>query len=82
LLRFSNSILARNVELGPWIHVGSDVTNHAVVGAGQTIEVRAVVLDEFERKGHRFVTLDVAVLADGALAQRVTHTAIHTPRRG
>ena len=40
-----------------------------------------MVLDEFERKGHRFVTLDVVVLADGDLVQRVTHTAIHTPRR-
>jgi hypothetical protein len=41
----------------------------------------AVVLDEFERKGHRFVTMDVAISADGRPVQRVTHTAIHTPRR-
>lgn len=81
LLRFANAILVRNVELGPWIHVGSEVAQHGAVGAGQPIEVRAVVVDEYERKGHRFVTLDVAVLAAGDLVQRVTHTAIHTPRR-
>lgn len=81
LLRFANSILARNVELGPWIHVSSDVRLGATVGPLQPLEVRGEVLDEFERKGHRFVTLDVAVLTDGAIAQRITHTAIHTPRR-
>lgn len=81
LLRFANSVLVRNVELGPWIHVGSEVANHDAVRAGQVIDVRAVVVDEYERNGHRFVTLDVAVLADGELVQRVIHTAIHTPRR-
>ena len=80
LLRFANSILSGNVELGPWIHVESDVRLSGLVGPAQALDVRAVVLDEFERKGHRFVTLDVAVLADGDLVERVTHTAIHTPR--
>jgi acyl dehydratase len=81
LLRFANSILARNVVLGPWIHVASDVRLLGVVGPQQLVEARGAVLDEFERQGHRFVTLDVALLADGELVQRVTHTAIHTPRR-
>ncbi len=82
LLRFSNYVLSRNVALGPWIHVSSEIAQHGAVGAGQAIDVHAVVVDEFEKKGHRFVTLDVAVLAEGDLVQRVTHTAIHTPRRG
>lgn len=81
LLRCANTILSRNVALGPWIHVASEVTLRELVRPGQAIEVRAAVLDETERKGHRFVELDVAVLADGELAQRVHHTAIHTPRR-
>lgn len=81
LLRFSNHILATNVVLGPWIHVSSDIAQHGAVGAGQAIDVHAVVVDEHEKKGHRFVTLDVAVLAEGDLVQRVRHTAIHTPRR-
>ena len=67
--------------LGPWIHVASDVRLLGVVGPQQLVEARGAVLDEFERQGHRFVTLDVALLADGDLVQRVTHTAIHTPRR-
>ena len=81
LLRFANAILVRNVALGPWIHVGSDVTQLGLVHDGDALDVRAVVLDEHERKGHRFVVLDVAVDAAGRPVQRVTHTAIHTPRR-
>jgi hypothetical protein len=80
LLRFANSILARNVVLGPWIHVSSDVALLGVLGDGEPVDVRACVLDEFERKGHRFVTLDVAIDSDGRPIQRVTHTAIHAPR--
>lgn len=81
VLRFANSALSRNVVLGPWMHVSSDVALFGVVSDGQAVEARSIVLDELERKGHRFVTLDVAISADGRPVQRVTHTAIHTPRR-
>jgi len=81
LLRFANSILVRNVELGPWIHVSSDVALLGLVEDGEPVETRAVVVDERERKGHRFVVLDVAITSDGRPIQRITHTAIHTPRR-
>jgi hypothetical protein len=81
LLRFANSILSRNVVLGPWIHVSSDVSLLGVLSHGEPVDVRAAVLDEFERKGHRFVTLDVTIDSDGRPIQRVIHTAIHTPRR-
>jgi len=81
LLRFANSILARNVVLGPWIHVSSDVALLGVLGDGEPVDVRACVLDEFERKGHRFVTLDVAIDGGCRPIQRITHTAIHTLRR-
>jgi hypothetical protein len=81
LLRFANSILSRYVELGPWIHVESDVALLGLVRDGDALDVRAVVLDEYERKGHRFVVLDVAVANGDRPVQRVRHTAIHTPRR-
>ena len=82
LLRFANSVLSRNVELGPWIHVSSDVALCGLVEDGEAVETRAIVVDERERSGHRFVTLDVATSARDRCVQRVTHTAIHTPRRG
>jgi hypothetical protein len=81
VLRFANQALSRNVVLGPWIHVSSEIALLGVVEDGERVEARSVVLDEFERKGHRFVTLDVAISADGRPVHRVTHTAIHTPRR-
>ena len=81
MLRFANAVLARNVVLGPWIHVSSDVSLLGIVRDGERVTARAVVVDEFERRGHRFVTLDVALDSDDRPVQRITHTAIHTPRR-
>lgn len=80
LLRLANFVLAVHVRLGPWIHVGSDARFFGVVGDGARVEVLGVVADEYERRGHRFVELDVLMTADGRPAQHVTHTAIHTPR--
>jgi acyl dehydratase len=82
LLRFANAILVANVKLGPWIHVGSDVRFHDVVSDGDLVEVRARVLDEHARKGHRFVVLTVGVSVGGRPVSSVTHTAIHQPRQG
>jgi acyl dehydratase len=80
LLRFANRVLVANVRLGPWIHVGSDVHLLGLVRDGDEVEARARVLDEHERKGHRFVVLDVALSVGHRPVQRVTHTAIHQLR--
>ena len=81
LLRDANFVLAQNVRLGPWIHVESVTRHHALVRDGQVIQTRALVTREGEHKGHRFVELAVAVLADGEVAHRITHTAIYAPRQ-
>jgi hypothetical protein len=81
LLRDANFVLARNVRLGPWIHVESVTRHHRLVHDGQVVQTRAIVTREWEHKGHRFVELDVAVLADGEVAHRITHTAIYAPRQ-
>jgi acyl dehydratase len=81
LLRDANFVLAQNVRLGPWIHVESVTRHHALVRDGQVVQTRALVTREWEHKGHRFVELDVAVLADGDVAHRITHTAIYAPRQ-
>ena len=81
VLRFANRALSANVVLGPWIHVSSDLALLGTVADGATVEARSVVVDEFSRKGHRFVTLDVAIGADGRPVQRIVHTAIYEPRR-
>ena len=82
LLRLGNRALAMNVRLGPWIHVGSRLDNFAAARYGDTVEARAKVSKHYEHKGHRFVELDVLLVANGdtALAQ-IDHTAIYHPRQ-
>ena len=80
LLRDANYVLARSVRLGPWIHVSSDAQHLGLVRDGERVSARAMVTKEWERKGHRFVELDVLLLADERPVARVAHTAIHTPR--
>ena len=78
LLRAANAILAANVKLGPWLHVASEVTHFELAHEGDLFELRGRVADEFERKGHRFVALDLLMLSgDDVPVQHVRHTAIH-----
>ncbi len=80
ILRDANYVLSANVRLGPWIHVESAVQHFGLVRDGDEVSARAVVTDERERKGHRFVTLDVLHLAGDRPVARTTHTAIYRPR--
>lgn len=83
LIRFANTILVRNVELGPWIHVSSEVTHFQAIPAGTGFTTRGHVLETFERKGHKFVVLDVLIATEaGDPALRARHTAIYEPRKG
>ena len=81
LLRFANWALSSTVRLGPWIHVASDAWFLRSVRDGDTIEVRAVITDRFERKGHEFVDLAVVMRVDERIVLSVDHRAIWQPRR-
>jgi acyl dehydratase len=59
-----------------WIHVGSDIRFRTLLKVGDTVEVRAVPLEKWERKGHQFVKLYLAYLRDGEIATEIFHTAI------
>lgn len=80
LLRMANWALSFNVQLGPWIHVGSEVQFHRAVEDGARISVRSRVDDVTERKGHRLVGLDVAYVVDDTVVASVHHTSIYEPR--
>ncbi|HYL78477.1 MAG TPA: hotdog fold domain-containing protein [Bryobacteraceae bacterium] len=81
VLQFSNEILVRNFKLGPWIHTGSEIQNYSAVRSGDLISARGRIHDRYERKGHKFVVVDVMLIANGdRLAQAVRHTAIYQPR--
>lgn len=81
LLGLANQIFIRNFRLGPWIHAASELTNWSVARHGEQLAVRGRIEDRFERKGHEFVVLNVAVIAnESRLVQSVRHTAIYRPR--
>ena len=83
VLRLCNKALTQNVRLGPWIHVGSAARNLGLARVGEALDVRARILSNEDRKGHRIVELDALVVADGARpVARVRHTAIWRVRGG
>lgn len=80
LLRQANIIVDQNFAVGPWIHVASEIRNHGLAHNDEPVEVRAQVIDLFEKKGNEYFDLDVALLADGdpdRLVMRVMHRAIY-----
>jgi len=83
LLRLCNGVLMQNVVLGPWIHTASRLRNFNALPVGATLSARAVVLKNYQYKGHRMVDLDVLVVIDDKVpAARILHSAIYLPRPG
>ncbi len=81
ILRLCNSALKDNVLLPPWIHTGSKLTNFGVGRIGDVLSARARVADNYERKGHRLVDLDVVITAnDQRIIAHVLHTAVYQLR--
>ncbi len=82
ILHFGNWVLRHNVALGPWMHVGSRVRHLAAARVGDELSARALVTANYERKGHRFVEVDVLVCANGTTpVARIAHIAIYRPRQ-
>ena len=78
LLELANQILMQNVILDPWIHTQSKIAWLEAVQTAQQVDVCATVMAEFERKGHRLVTLDLHYREShtGKPVAHVEHTAI------
>jgi acyl dehydratase len=81
LLSLANEILISNYILGPWIHSSSEIRNANPARDGENLHVRGKIIDAYERKGHEFVVLDVAILSGDALITRFRHTAIWKLRK-
>ena len=82
IARTGNWALNHNVVLGPWMHVGSKLQHFAAARIGDQLSLRARITGNYERKGHRFVDVDVLVLANRASPiARIAHTAIWLPRQ-
>jgi acyl dehydratase len=81
LQRVMNKVLVDNVILGPWIHVGSRMRLLSAGRRGDEIAVRAKVIANYEKKGHRFVELDALVVGNSTTPlAHCHHVAIYQPR--
>jgi hypothetical protein len=81
VLRQANYVLRNRFTLPAWIHTGSRIVFHEVLRIGREYEVRAIPEEKWERKGHQFVRLYVAIRSGNATMAEVAHTAIFNPRR-
>ena len=77
-----NFALNRNVTLGPWMHVGSKIQHFAAARLGDSLTVRARVVNNYEHKGHLFVDLDALIVANNTTPiVRTGHISIYRPRQ-
>jgi len=77
LLVQANELLARNVTLGPWIHTASVVENCAVPRDGELLSLRGRVVDSGQKRGHEFVTVDLAMLGgENRVIAAIRHSAL------
>jgi hypothetical protein len=82
MLRLSNLTLKDNVKLGAWIHAGSIIHHCGPAHGGEWLAAHAEVAANYERRGHRFVELDVSIVADESrVVAQVRHTAIYRLRQ-
>ena len=70
-----------NYSLGPWIHSSSEVRNLSPARDGEHLQVRGKIVDDYERKGHELVVLDVAILSGARQVARILHAAIWQLRK-
>lgn len=61
LFALTNWALARNVCLGPWLHLEIDARSFAPVPWASELVVESSIADLFDRKGHEFADLDCHV---------------------
>jgi len=76
ILSQANQVLVRRFVMPAWIHTGSELRLRKLMRVGDEIEVRAVPLEKWERKGHQFIKLYVAYVVRGEIAAEIFHTAI------
>ena len=76
LLSLANTALTNEYIMPTWIHVGSETRHRQTLRIGDTITIKSVVVDRWERKGHQFIKLWVSYWRDGELTTDIEHTAI------
>jgi hypothetical protein len=80
IVRKANDTLVHQFRADFSIHVASRIVHHAPLLVGKPVEIRAVPEELWERNGHAYVRLYVAMLTGGRLAVELNHTLIYRPR--
>jgi hypothetical protein len=80
IVRQANNTLVHQYRAEFGIHTASRIVKHAPLHVGQPVEVRAMPLDKWEKRGHQYVRLYVAMVAHGIPAVELDHTLIFRPR--
>ena len=80
LLDGANLMLMANVELGPWIHIGSAVVHLRPLQVGATLSFRGRIAEVDERKGRPTLSLDIVVLDETGPAAKIHHELIYDAR--
>lgn len=76
LLSIANRALTREYVMPAWIHAGSELRFRELLRVGDAVEVKAVPLEKWRRKGHEFVRLYLAYYRGGTITTEIFHTAI------
>jgi hypothetical protein len=82
VLGLSNWVLGRNVRMDAWLHLETTSQHYRAIEPGTELVVEAAIADLFEKKGHEFVDVDVAVFGanDDAAYASVRLRAIYRLR--
>jgi len=76
ILSQANQALVRHFIMPAWIHTGSEIRFRKLLRVGDSIEVRAVPIEKWERRGHQFLKLYIAYAVAGEITTEIQHTAI------
>lgn len=77
LLGCANKALVDEYVMPTWIHVGSETRHRSAVKVGDTLTVRSVPVDKWQKKGHEFIRLYVSYWRGDELTTDIMHTAIY-----
>ncbi len=75
-LQQCNRAFSTRFVLPAWIHASSEIRFRRLLRVGQDIEICTIPIEKWERRGHQFARLYVAMWCEGEVAMEVLHTAI------
>ncbi|MEM7001665.1 MAG: hypothetical protein AAF529_12830, partial [Pseudomonadota bacterium] len=76
LLSLANTALTRQYIMPTWIHVGSETRHRAALHIDDTITIKSVPLEKWQKKGHEFIRIWVTFWRGEELTTDILHTAI------